>query len=181
MQKPAQPTTSSQKKNKKKNRRRKNKDKNRADSDSDNEFIAAQSESVLVEESKKSEESIQSRYQCEGENTLYFAPNDNIIYLFDPTTKSFVKHFIKGDDFKGITDGYASKQLADGTIYFIGGFYKSDKTIEACALKIDVNLNATYMSRMIKPRWFESAALMRDRYIFIVGGQESVQLDPVTG
>ena len=53
---------------------------------------------------------------------MYFVPDDDRIYLYDHSIKRFVKELIKGDDFEGITEGYDSKQLSDGTIYFIGGF-----------------------------------------------------------
>ena len=101
---------------------------------------------------------------------MYFAPTADRMYLFDHSTKSFVKHLIKGADFLGITEGYVSKQLSDGTIYFAGGFYEADLRLEARVMKLDADLNATYLAPMIKPRWFHSAALMRDRFMFVMGG-----------
>ena len=47
-------------------------------------------------------------------------------------------------------------------------------------MKLDTDLNASYLAPMIKPRWFHSTALMRDRFIFVMGGQEVVEQDPVT-
>ena len=47
-------------------------------------------------------------------------------------------------------------------------------------MKLDVDLNASYVAPMIKPRWFHSAALLRDRFIFVMGGQDTVEKYPGT-
>eukprot|EP00347_Sterkiella_histriomuscorum_P020526 403337466 len=120
-----------------------------------------------------------SRYRHKNQNSIYYLrPQSKEIYLLDFKLQGFVKEQIYSQIL--LPKSFSSAQLQSGCIYIMGGLYPEPKKNVSC-LQIDQNMSALEKEPMPKgPRYNLAIALLLDKYIFCIGGQDISTEYPLT-